>query len=117
MLQATVCGDGLGPVEVDVGWGQIVDAFMIAVVIIVLDEGADLPLEIARQVVVVDQSAILQGLMPAFDLALDLGMIRRTAHGLHAFALEPLGQVVCHVTRSVVAEKPRPLLSIEVVQA
>ena len=45
---------------------------MIADMIVGLDEGADLPLEIARQVVVVEQDAVLQGLMPALDLALGL---------------------------------------------
>jgi hypothetical protein len=38
---------------------------MIADMIVVLDEGADLPLEIASQVVVVEQDAVLQGPMPA----------------------------------------------------
>jgi hypothetical protein len=62
MLQATVCDrvaldavsfceNRLGPAEVDVSRGQIVDALMIADMIVMLDEGADLPLEIARQIV------------------------------------------------------------------
>jgi hypothetical protein len=46
---------------------------MIANVIVVLDEGADLPVEVARQVVVVEQDAVLQRLMPALDLPLGLG--------------------------------------------
>ena len=59
MLQATVCDGGkfdasafcedlLGPAEVDICWRQVVDAFMIADVIVVLDEGANLSFEIAR---------------------------------------------------------------------
>jgi hypothetical protein len=62
MLQATVCDglalnaltfgeDGLGPAEVDVSRGQIVDTLVIVDVIVVLDEGADLRLEIARQAI------------------------------------------------------------------
>jgi hypothetical protein len=50
VLQATVCDGGkfdasafcedrLGPAEVDVGRRQVVDAFMVADVIVVLDEG------------------------------------------------------------------------------
>ncbi len=59
MLQATVCDGGkldaltfcedrLGPAEVDVSRGQIVDALVIADMIVMFDEGGDLPLEIAR---------------------------------------------------------------------
>jgi hypothetical protein len=58
MLQASVCDgctldafslgqDCLGPAEVDVGRGQIVDALMIADVVVVFDEGVNLPFEIA----------------------------------------------------------------------
>ena len=46
---------------------------MIADVVIVLDEGADLPFEISGQVVVVEQDVVLQGLVPALDLSLGLG--------------------------------------------
>ena len=57
MLQATVCDggtldvltfgdDGVGPAEVDVGRGEVIDAFVIADVIVVFDEGADLSFEI-----------------------------------------------------------------------
>ena len=44
------------------------------------DEGADLPFEISGQVVVVEQDAVLQGLVPALDLSLGLGMIGCPAH-------------------------------------
>src|SRR5258705_4217255 len=68
MPQASVCDsctldafslgqDCLGPAEVDVGRGQIVDALMIADVVVVFDEGVNLPFEIAGQVVVVEQNA------------------------------------------------------------
>ena len=109
MLQATVCDggtldvltfgdDGLGPAEVDVGGREVIDTFVIADVVVVLDEGADLPFEVARQIIVVEQDAVLQGLVPALDLTLGLGMIRSAAHMLHVFALEPRGQIVRDVT-------------------
>jgi hypothetical protein len=74
MLQASVCDgcsldafslgeDYLGPTEVDVGRSEIVDAIVITDVVITLDERVDLPFEIARQVVVVEQNAVLQGLV------------------------------------------------------
>ena len=60
MLQATVghgfsldplslCQDGRAPPEVDVGWGEIVDAFVVAAVVVVVDERGDLRFEITRQ--------------------------------------------------------------------
>ena len=43
---------------------------MIALVVVVLDEGVDLGFEIARQEVVFEQDAVLEGLMPPLDFAL-----------------------------------------------
>ena len=59
MLQASVCDscsldalsldeDCLGPAEVDVGGREVIDALVIADVVIMLDEGVNLPFEIAR---------------------------------------------------------------------
>ena len=84
MLQAAVCDsctldaftlseDCLSPAEVDIGGGQVVDALVIADLVIVLDEGVDLPFEIAGQIVVVEQNAVLQRLVPALDLSLVWG--------------------------------------------
>ena len=70
---------------------------MIADVVIVLDEGVDLPFEITGQVVVVEQNAVLQRLVPALDLSLGLGMIRCPAHMLDALVLEPPGQIARNV--------------------
>ena len=50
-------------------------------VIVVGDEGRDLGFEIARQVVVLKQDAVLERLMPA----------RRAADLLHVLAVEPFG--------------------------
>src|SRR6478736_810568 len=94
-----VCGSA----EVDVSRREVVDAFMIADVIVVLDEGGDLPFEIARQVIVVEQNAVLQGLVPALDLSLGLRVIRSAAAMLHVLAFEPSGQIVRDVTRPIIA--------------
>jgi hypothetical protein len=40
------------------------------------DEGRDLAFEIAGEVVVLKQHAVLEGLMPALDLALGLRVLR-----------------------------------------
>ena len=58
MLQATICNclaldpfafeeDGLGPSEVDVSGGKIVEALVIADIVVVRHEGGDLAFEIA----------------------------------------------------------------------
>ncbi len=48
---------------------------MIAVVAVVLGESPDVSFEITGQVLVFQQDAILERLMPALDLALGLGMV------------------------------------------
>lgn len=45
---------------------------MVAFVIVIVDEGADLAFEITGQIVVFQQNPALHGLMPALDLALGL---------------------------------------------
>ena len=115
MLQAAVCDcgsldavsfseDRLGPSKIDVSGREVVDALVIADVVIVLDEGVDLLLEIAGQIIVFEQNAVLQGLMPTLDLSLGLGMIWGAAYMLHAVVFEPLGQIVRDVRRAIVRE-------------
>ena len=48
---------------------------MVAPVVVVLNEGRDLRLKVARQEVVFEQDAVLERLVPALDLALGLGMV------------------------------------------
>ena len=90
MLQATVCEclaldpfafeeDGLSTPEVDVSRGKIVEALVIAGMVVMRHDGGDLAFEIAGQVIVLQQDAILEGLMPALDLALGLRVIRGAA--------------------------------------
>ena len=89
--------DRLGSAEVDVSGREVVDALVIADVVVVLDEGVDLPFEIAGQIIVVEQNAVLQGLVPTLDLSLGLRMIRRAAYVLHVLVFEPRGQIARHV--------------------
>src|SRR6266508_4588915 len=76
--------DGLTASEVDVGRGEVGDALVVSQVIVVGDEVADLGFEIAGQVVVLKQNAVLQRLMPSLDLALCLGMQRCATDMIHA---------------------------------
>ena len=50
--------DGLASAKVDVGRRKIVEALMIAAMIVALDEGSDLGLEIAWEEVVLQQDAV-----------------------------------------------------------
>ena len=65
--------DGVAASEVDVGGGEIIEALVVAGMVVVLDEGADLRLQMAGQIIVLEQDAVLERLMPALDLALRLG--------------------------------------------
>lgn len=49
----------------------------------------------------------LQRLMPAFDLALRLRMIRRAANVPHILCIQPVSQIRLDVTGTVVAEQAR----------
>ena len=53
--------DGLPPSEVDIGRGQIIDALVIAVVVVVIHEGFNAGLKISGEEVVFQQDAVLQG--------------------------------------------------------
>jgi hypothetical protein len=56
---------------------------VIAAMIVLIDEGVDLGLEVAGQIIVFQQEAVLERLMPAFDLALCLRMAWRATHMIH----------------------------------
>ena len=87
VLQAAICDslsfdpfafeeDGLAAPEVDVGRGEIVDALVIALVVVVRDEGLNLAFQVAGQIVVFQQDAVLERLMPTLNLPLGLRVIR-----------------------------------------
>ena len=95
--------DGAGPAEVGIGGRHVVQALVLALVVVVLDERLDLGLEVAGQAVILQQDAVLHGLVPALDLALGLGMERGTAHVAHALSLNLFGQFACDVARAIVS--------------
>jgi hypothetical protein len=64
--------DGLASPEVDVGGGQIAQALVMTVMVVVLDEGGDGGLKLAREEVVLEQDLVLHSLVPALDLALQV---------------------------------------------
>ena len=92
--------------EVDISGREIAEALVIAVVVVMLDKGRDGRLEFALQIVVFQQNAVLEGLVPALDLALCLGMIGGAADMGHTMFFEVFGKVTGDVTWAVVAQQP-----------
>lgn len=91
--------NGLAASEVDVGGCKIVEALVISLMVVALDEGFDLGFKIARKKVVLQEEAVLQRLVPALDLVLDLRMARRAAGVIDVAVLKPVGEVASDVTR------------------
>ncbi len=65
--------DGFTATEVDVSRGQVTDALVVAMVVVMLDEGGNSGFEFSFEEVVFEQDAVLQGLVPSLDLSLRLG--------------------------------------------
>lgn len=78
--------------EVDVSGCQVLQALVISSMIVVADEPANLALEITGEEVVFQQDAVLQGLVPSFDLALCLGMVWCPANVPHTISIQPFSQ-------------------------
>ena len=68
--------DVLAATEVDVGRCEVLQAFVVAPIVIVRDEGAVLSAEIAKPVVVCQLDAVLEGLVPTRNLAMGSRVIR-----------------------------------------
>ena len=79
--------------EVDICGRQIAEAFVIATMVVIRDEVIDLCFKSARQIVVFEKHAVLERLMPSFDLALCHRVIRRTANKIHSAFLTPVGEI------------------------
>ena len=99
--------NGFSASEVDIGRGEVLQALVIAPMVVMLDEGINLLPEITGQVVVFQQDAVLEGLVSSFDLALDLRAIQSPAREPHAFAFQPLSEIARDVAGSIVAEHTR----------
>ena len=99
--------DGFGPPEVGVCRRHVAEAFVVTLVVIVFDERLDLGFEVAGQEVILQQDAVLQGLVPALDLALRLRMEWRAANMAHGSRFDVFRQFSGDVARPVVAEQAR----------
>ena len=94
--------NGLCSTEVDIGGCEIVQALVVAVLVIMLHEGSDLSFELTRKVIVLEQDAVLERLMPALDLALGLGMTWRSPEVLDLLFLEPLSEIGRDVAGAII---------------
>ena len=99
--------NGLAASEVGIGRGEVLQALMVAIVDVVVDERIDLLSEITGRIVIFQQDSVLKGLMPAIDLALGLRVIRGTTDMVHLLILEPICQFASYVTGPFVAERAR----------
>jgi len=75
--------NGFVAAEVDVSGCYVVEALVVALVVVILDKSLNLAFEIAWQIVVFQQNTVLHGLMPTFDFALGLRVEGCTANMLH----------------------------------
>ena len=97
--------NGAIPAEVDIGWCQVSEALVVATVVVVIDEGFDRFLKRTWQVVVLQKDAVLEGLVPSLDLALGLRVVRGATDMFHLPMIEPLGQIMRDVGRSIVGKQ------------
>ena len=79
---------------------------MVALVIVIFDERLNLRFQIAGQIIVLQQDAVLEGLVPTLDLALCLRMEWCTAYMLHILVSEIVGELACDIAGAIVAEHP-----------
>lgn len=90
--------DGCGPSGVGVGRRHVVQAFMVTLVVVVLDEGLDLSLEVAGQEAVLQQNTVLECLVPTLDLALRLRVEGGSTDMAHALGFDIFRQLSGDVT-------------------
>ena len=65
--------NGLATPEVDIGRREVFQALVVSLVIVVADEGVDLGLKVAGQIVVFQQDAVLQRLVPTLNTPIKSG--------------------------------------------
>ncbi len=80
---------------------------MITPMDVVIDKPANAGFKSARQVVVFQEDAVLERLMPAFDLALCLRMVGRAANVSHVLCSQPICQLGRDVAGTIIAEQAR----------
>ena len=109
--------NSLASAEVDVSRGEVGDALVISKVIVVSHELADLGFEVAGKIVVFQQDAVLQRLVPSLDLALGLGMQWGATNMVKAPVSEPFGEIASDIARPIVAQQSWPVIDLGGIEA
>ena len=91
LIPFSLFDDGFCSAEVGICRCDVFQALVIALVIVVFDERFDLGFKVAWQIIIFQQDAVFEGLVPAFDLALGLRVERRTANMAHVFVSKIFG--------------------------
>ena len=86
------CHDCRAAPEVNVGGCQVAEAFVISPMVVMLDEGGNGRFKFTLHVIVFQQDAVLEGLVPALDLTLRLRMVGRASHVIYTVLLEVFGK-------------------------
>ena len=97
--------NGFVTAKVDVGGCDVVQALMVTLVVVVINEGFDLGFKIAGQEVVFQQDAVFQGLVPTLNLALGLWMIWCATRVFHPLVLQPCRQIPRDIAGTIVTEQ------------
>ena len=71
-----------------------------------LVESDDAGLEVARQIVSLQQDPVLEGLMPTLDLDLGLRMVRCAADVNRTMGVEPDCKIIGDVRGAIVVQQP-----------
>lgn len=103
--------------EVDVDRGEIVEALVVSSMIVMLDEGRDLGFEVLLEEVVFQEDAVLQRMVPTFDLTLSLRMAGSAVHLIDLVFLQPFTEIGSDVTGAVVRKQARPMFDLDLVAA
>ena len=90
----TLLQDFIAAAEVDICGREIVQALVVAAMIVVIDKGVDLMGEVSGQEIVFQKDAVFERLVPALDLALGLWMVRRAARVGEALFGQPVGKLL-----------------------
>jgi hypothetical protein len=96
----------LGYSGIDSCGGQVVDGFMVTLVVVIRHKFSNRLFQFAGRIVVLQFDHILHGAMPALDLALGHGVIGGTPNMLDVFDFEKCCQVFGQVGRTIIRKQP-----------
>ena len=102
----------LGSPEVDVRRGDVAQRFVVALVVVVVHEAADLPLEVPGVGKVLKLDQVLHRALAALDLGLGHRMVGRPARVLDLPAFQEPALLGRHIARPMVREQPGAMTNL-----